>query len=57
MKRTNEKGIISYETYTGNLNLSLKFNLARPFELKKEIITYSDLTKELRIPDIFKNIR
>ena len=52
----NEEGIIVKEPYTGKLNLTLKFDLNKPFELRKDKIIFSDVTKEFLISDMLNEI-
>ncbi len=52
----NDEGVIVREPYSGKLNLSLKFDISSPFELKNEIITFSDITQEFLITDMLNDI-
>ena len=54
--RENDSGVIVREPYTGTLNLSLKIDVSKPFTLKKEIINFSDVTKEFLITDMLNDI-
>jgi hypothetical protein len=52
----NEEGIVVKEPFSGKLNLTLKFDLSPPFEIKKDKIIFSDVTKEFLSSDILYEI-
>jgi hypothetical protein len=55
-QKENEEGVTVKEPYSGDLNLSLKFNLSSPFELKEENVSYSDITKEFLMTDLINEV-
>lgn len=55
-QKENEEGVIIIEPFTGGLNLSLKFDMTKPFVLKNNNISYSEITKDLLISDMLNDI-